>query len=192
MSVVQTPCFVVDEPDVPGADNDVTALAHDEYPITALTRDHLTDIVVEWSLVKHTPIPTAASALQRGEPVTATEAAALSAGWYQIAMEWVSGTSSSWDVSQLWKPIAEPHPFVVVVDQPPIEWFRYIQFGDEDGFREACGARSCTECPEVFDEQHIECPECGVFLEAVQNNLEGLQEEHPGVLLAIDSEEIVP
>lgn len=76
-------------------------------------------------------------------------------------------------------------PAVLVADYTPEIFVIHRLFGDEESFLERFGAGACPNCETEFDELFVDCPECGQRPDSVQQNIDRLQEEHHGVLVAI-------
>lgn len=76
-------------------------------------------------------------------------------------------------------------PMVLVSDYTPEVFVIHRLLGDRETFLDKFGAGACPSCETQFDDPFVDCPDCGEQPDSVQKNIEKLQEQHHGVLVAI-------
>lgn len=181
---------------VPIDDEEVPTVHNEDNTIGVVDRKHIDAYVAAWGLVRYDdPFPLDHRQInqqsQWGEYKDFFHAAdragiGLTADRLGAALQYVNPNPPVWEVDAdefiLWTPTGEVYPYVLETSLTPFEFLVECQWGSRDAFAAQFGATSCVDCEALFDEKVIRCPECQDYPEAVQKNLEGLSEKHPGVL----------
>lgn len=184
--------------------DDVPALIDEENEVMVMDRQHLGKLISGFGLVERSsPFPASIRKIDtiafdypgaNFEVYELTDGShvGLASGLLKSAVKFclAAGKSSyDKDAFTLYRPTGSEGtgaaPFVLVSDYTPEEFVINRLFTTRHSFVSEFGAAACPECEKRFEDHFVDCPDCGHRPESVETNIHLIQEEHPGVIVAI-------